>query len=202
MKRLFENIEDIYIKGDISELTSVVKVIDASMQNIADVSDQLAEKLAKYASSNKGLQFERVITTSVTLRDELYQASLELNDMQNQIVAYQNKIYRYEGLSQSAEVPNAYLVNRRAISYDSSEFMFSRTEMNEVCELLKNYRDFVSQHLSRVSDGRNDIGMIWQDTQYNDFSVFIDEVIKKVTDALGIYDDYRVYLENQIKELG
>lgn len=201
MKKLFENIEDIYIKGDISDLTEIVTTIDMALQNIADNSDQLANILLTYGSSNKGRQFEKVVTTSEALRDELHEASIELNDMQNQIVEYQDKIYRYEGLPMSAQRPNPYLVSRRSISYDTSEFQFNRTEMTQLCNLLKDYQNNVMQYLSKINEGRNSIGMIWQDSQYNDFSAFIDEVIKKISDALKVYSYYTEDLEARIKEL-
>ena len=103
MKKLYENIEDINIKGGVSQLSEVIRAMDISLQNIADNSDQLTTYLVRYSAANKGSQFEKVVKVSSALRDKLYQASLELNDMQNQIVVYQNKIYRYEDLPENAK---------------------------------------------------------------------------------------------------
>ena len=105
MKKLYENIENIHIKGDISQLSEMVQTMDISLQNITDYSDKLSNYLEKYSNTNKGKQFEKVVKTSLNLRDKLYDASFELNCMQNQIVDYQNKIYRYEDISASFVFP-------------------------------------------------------------------------------------------------
>ena len=95
MRKLYENIEDIYIKGSPAELTSIITSMDISLQNISEGTEQLAAKLVKYSDSNKGTQYERIVARLLALRDVLYQASVDLNGMQNEIVAYQNKIFRY-----------------------------------------------------------------------------------------------------------
>ena len=92
MKKLYENIENIHIKGGIGQLSEVVKVMDIALQNIADNTEQLTGYLSKYSASNKGVQYDKVVKTSLRLRDELFRTSQELNDMQNQIVIYQNKM--------------------------------------------------------------------------------------------------------------
>ena len=96
MKKLYENIEDIKIKGSVDQLSDIVRAMDISLQNIADNTDLLAGLLIKFSASNKGTQYEKVVNTAMQLRDEMFDASIELNEMQKQIVAYQNKVYRYE----------------------------------------------------------------------------------------------------------
>ena len=129
MKKLYENIEDIHIKGGVGQLSEVVKAMDMSLQNIADNTEQLTGYLAKYSSSNKGAQYEKLVNTSFRLRDKMFQASIELNEMQNQIVAYQNKIYRYEDMSENAAPPNPYLVTKRQVNVDTSVVQFNRSDM-------------------------------------------------------------------------
>lgn len=120
MRKLYENIEDIYIKGDPAQLTEAVTAMDISLQTISDATEYLSEQLVRYSGSNKGAQYQRVVTTVVEVRDELYLASIELNEMQNQIVAYQNKIFRYEDMAECAVAPNPHLVQRRNIFVDES----------------------------------------------------------------------------------
>ena len=201
MKKLYENIENIHIIGDIAQLSEVVKVMDISLQNIADSSDRLAEYLVKYSESNKGQQYQNVLNTTMLLRDELFDASLQLNDMQNQIVAYQNKIYRYEDMAQSAERPNPYLVTKRRFSADTSAVQFTRSEMLDVAVSLKSYSEMVIQHLKTIDNKRNEIAAAWRDSQYNDFSEFVDEVIRDVVKSVEIFEEYIQYLEEKIKEL-
>lgn len=202
MKKLYENIEHINIKGGVGQLSEVVRTMDISLQNIADNTEQLTGYLAKYSSSNKGAQYEKVVNTSFRLRDELFQASVELNEMQNQIVAYQNKVYRYEDMSESAPTPNPYLVIKRQVSVDSSVVQFNQADMIDLAAVLRNYGERVYHHIRTINHKKNSIAMVWMDTQYNDFAEFIDNVTINIVDALKIYNEYVSYLEDKIKELG
>jgi len=201
MKKLYENIEDINIKGGVSQLSEVVTAMDISLQNITDNSEQLAGILIRHSVSNKGTQYEKVVNTSMSLRDVLYQASMDLNEIQNQIVAYQNKIYRYEEISESAQRPNPYLVTRRQINVETSVVQFNRTDMMNVAASLRNYSERVFHHTKTINEKKNAIANIWRDTQYDDFAEFIDAVTRSVVEALKIYEEYVLYLEEKIEEL-
>ena len=122
--------------------------------------------------------------------------------MQNQVVAYQNKIYRYEEISASAQKPNPHLVTRRKISASTNTVQFNRTEMISVAALLRNYSEQVFHHLKTINEKKNEMASVWQDTQYNDFSEFINSVTRNVLNALKVFDDFIKYLEEKIKELG
>ena len=78
MRKLYENIDDIYIKGSPADLTSIITAMDISLQNISEGTEQLTAKLIKYSDSNKGSQFQKVVTRLLTLRDTLYEASVDL----------------------------------------------------------------------------------------------------------------------------
>lgn len=201
MKKLYENIEDIHIKGGIDQLSEVVRAMDISLQNIANNTDQLVGYLLKYSTSNKGAQYERVVNTSMQLRDELFDASMNLNDMQNQIVAYQNKIYRYEDMAESARQPNSYLVTKRHISVDTSIFQFNRSDMLDVAAALRNYSERAYHHIKAINEKKNSIATVWMDAQYDDFAEFIFEVTRNVIDAIKLFEDYVIDLEEKIKEL-
>lgn len=201
MKKLYENIENIKIKGSVDQLSDIVRAIDISLQNIADNSDVLAGVLIKFSVSNKGTQYEKVVNTAMQLRDEMFEASMELNEMQNQIVAYQNKIYRYEDMAVSAQVPNPYLVQKRQISVDTSVVQFNRTDMLQLAAALRNYSERVFHHTRTINEKKNAASSIWQDSQYNDFAAFVDDVTKKIVNAIKVYEEYVVHLEEKIKEL-
>ncbi|MCI8663046.1 MAG: hypothetical protein HFG69_07300 [Hungatella sp.] len=202
MKKLYENIEDIHIKGGVGQLSEVVKAMDMSLQNIADNTEQLTGYLAKYSSSNKGAQYEKLVNTSFRLRDKMFQASIELNEMQNQIVAYQNKIYRYEDMSENAAPPNPYLVTKRQVNVDTSVVQFNRSDMIDLAATLRDYSDRVFHHIRTINRKKNSIAGVWMDTQYDDFEEFIDNVTKNIVEAIKIYEEYVIYLEDKIKELG
>ena len=72
MKKLYENIEDINIRGGVDQLSEVVRAMDISLQNIADNTDQLVGYLVKYSASNKGAQYEKVVSTSLHLQDKAH----------------------------------------------------------------------------------------------------------------------------------
>lgn len=201
MKKLYENIEDINIRGGVDQLSEVVRAMDISLQNIADNTDQLVGYLVKYSASNKGAQYEKVVSTSLHLCDEMFEASVELNDMQNQIVAYQNKIYRYEEMAESAQQPNPYLVTKRQISVDTSIVQFNRSDMLDVAAALRNYSERVYHHIKTINEKKNSIAAVWRDTQYDDFAEFVSEVTRNVVDAIKLFEDYVIYLEEKIKEL-
>ena len=76
MKKLYENIEDINIRGGVSQLSEVVTAMDIALQNIAENTHQLVGQLIRYSASNKGTQYEKVVNTSMALREELYDASM------------------------------------------------------------------------------------------------------------------------------
>lgn len=202
MKKLYENIENINIKGGVPQLTEMVTVIDVSLQNMAANTEQLTMQLNRYSTSNKGFQYERVVNTTLKLRDELYEASMELNEIQNQIVAYQNKIYRYEEMNDSVSKPYPYLVNRNQnVNVETAVVQFNRAEMMNLAALLNNYGEKVLYQLRTISQKKNSIAMVWCDSQYDDFAEFIDGVIKSVLAALKEYQNYVIYLNEKIKEL-
>lgn len=201
MKKLYEHIEDIEIIGGVDQLSEVVTIMDQSLQNIAENTEILVEYLAKYSESNKGKQYERVVNTSLDLRDKLLDASEELNDMQNQIVAYQNKVYRYEDMPEAAQQPNPYLVTKRMVNVDTSAVKFVRADMENLARILTAYSENVYRLIKDIEENKNSIASVWRDSQYYDFSVFIDEIVLVVENALMVFDNYVEYLNSKIKEL-
>lgn len=201
MKKLYQNIERINIKGDISQLSEVVRTIDISLQNITDYTDRLTVLLLRFSSSNKGAQFGKVVKTCLRLRDELFLVASELNEMQNQVVAFQNKIYRYEERAESAFEPNPFLAAKRQISTDQLSVRFDRVEMMQVVAALKNYKERVFYSMHSIEEKKNNLANVWLDNQYGIFSAFVDDVIKRIEKAIEIFDEYVIKLEERIKEL-
>ena len=201
MKHLYENIENIYIKGGPDILTEAITNIDLMLQNIAGGTEQLAGILLKYSNSNKGYRYQAVINTLCVLRAVLSQASLEMNQMQNEVVLFQNKIYRYEGLAETGVSPNEYLVREIMVDVDTSSTQFSRDEMIEVHASLTAYSEAIRYYTGDMVTAKNQLGAYWIDPQYNDFSDYIDEVVNYIESALKDFDDYVLALQDAIKEL-
>lgn len=201
MRKLYENIEDIHIKGSPAELTEIITAMDISLQNISEGTEQLTLKLIKYSETNKGTQFDRVREKLVTLREILYQASVDLNGMQNEIVTYQNKIFRYEDMAELASVPNPHMVQRININVEVTSVQFNLSEMMTVSAELKNYSEAILYHTRQLAEKKNQAGSIWLDSQYDLFAQFIDDVCSEIIDGLKLFDEYILALDEKIKEL-
>lgn len=201
MKKLYMNIEDIYIKGNPLQLTEVITTMDDALQNVCQSTEDITGLVIRHSASNKGQQYEKMSTTLIKLRDEMYEASLQLNEMQSQIVEYQNKVLRYEDLSACAAVPNKHIVSRTSINTDNTEVQFRLSEMVELSNGLNSYSEFVYHNMQNIVRGKNDIAAIWQDTQYKDFAEFIDEISMELLAALKVFGEYLTYLDEKIKEL-
>ena len=201
MKKLYERIEDIHIKGGIGQLSEVVTVMDMALQNIAGYTDKLVGYLVKFNITNMGKRYENVVTYSLRLRDDLFDASYLLNDMQNQIVAYQNKIYIYEGMAEWVEKPNPCLITKTDVTLTNSGVQFTKRDMIELVTLLRSYSEGVLRQLNTIKDKKDSIAAVWLDSQYNDFAEFVSGVIKKVVGTVKIFEDFVNDLEERIKGL-
>ena len=201
MKKLYENIEDIYIEGNPENLTELITDIDNDMQAITNDTEQLTYNLIKYSEVIKGVQFKNTLDTVLVLSDTLSEASRELNRMQNEIVEYQNRIFRFEEMNSFASVPNKYIVERVMISADS---LVRKYEVSELISLVQNLNDYslnVSNFVRKILDAKDNVSAIWKDSQFSLFSDFIDDICVEITNALKKFDAYATYLDEKIKEL-
>lgn len=201
MKKLYENIEDIYIEGNPENLTELITDIDNDMQTITNDTEQLTYNLIKYSEVIKGVQFKNTLDTVLVLSDTLSKASRELNRMQNEIVEYQNRIFRFEEMNSFASVPNKYIVERVMISADS---LVRKYEVSELISLVQNLNDYslnASNFVREILDAKDNVSAIWRDSQFLLFSDFIDDICVEISNALKKFDAYAVYLDEKIKEL-
>ena len=201
MKRLYENIEDINIKGSPSELYSAVTAMDITLQSIAEGTERLFTIVSKYTASNSGVQYNKMMDRIYQLRDILLRSSEELNVMQNEVVAYINKVFRYEGMAETATKPNTYMVQKASVSVNTDGMKFILSDMLDVESALTEYSETIYSLAVRLNDEKNQLASIWNDSQYADFSSFLESVCREIIDALKTFDDYRLSLEEKIKEL-
>lgn len=201
MKQLFVSIEDIHIIGSANDLSEIVTVMDQSLQVIADYSEQLTGILHRYSSTIKGKQFQNTVETAKQLREEVYKAAVEMNNMQNQIVEYQYKINRFEDEVNDVAIPNHFEVTQAVINPETAEVQMTRSELERLVLLLEEYETVVYQQLRIINEKKDDIGNIWKDTQYMNFSEFIDELSVDLSNAIKVYDDFLSYLKERILEL-
>ncbi len=201
MKKLYENIEEINIKGSPSELYSAVTSMDTILQSIAEGTERLFDVIAKYSATNRGAQYSKMMDKIYRLRDILLLSSEELNVMQNEVVAYMNKVFRYEEIPEVAAKPNVYSVQKATINADTNGTGFVLSDMLEIESALGEYSEAIYLQAVKLNDEKNQLGFIWCDAQYTDFSVFIESVCHEIIDALKVFDEYRLKLDDKIKEL-
>ncbi len=201
MKKLMVNIEDVNIKGDIDQLSQAAISIDKGLQSIADNTDKLYSRIIKVQSTNLGKTYNDIAQTTSAFRSELYDSSVEMNDLQRQLINYQNKLYRYEGINRSAPSPNRFFVQKRNISTDTHSFMFSRKDMQDLINMIKSYIRFVEGDINKIVKTKNEAAYFWKDRQYNDFSSFIDDINNKIKRAIKKYEGFITDIENKVKEL-
>lgn len=201
MKRLYENIEEISIKGSPAELYTAVTSMDVTLQKIADGTEHLFGIVARYNASNQGMQYNKMMEKIYQLRDILLRSSEELNIMQNEVVAFMNKVFRYEDMSVVAPRPNAYMVQKTTLTIESSGVEFILSDMLDVESALNEYSETIYSQAVKFNEEKDQLASIWNDAQYKDFSSFVESVCKEIIDALKVFDEYRTTLSEKIKEL-
>lgn len=201
MKRLYENIEEINIKGSPADLYTAVTSMDVTLQSIAEGTERLFEIVAKYNASNQGAQYNKMIEKIYQLRDTLLRSSEELNIMQNEVVSFMNKVFRYEDMSEVAPRPNSYMVQKTSLNTGTSGTGFVLSDMLDVEAALGEYSEAIYAQAVKFNEEKDQLSSIWNDAQYKDFSSFVESVCREIIEALKIFDAYRSTLAEKIKEL-
>lgn len=201
MKKLYVNIEKVRITGGPQALYSVINNTDMALQNMTEKTANMVTFLSKYSESNKGIQFDKLINSTMQLRDDLCDASVEINDMLVQIVKFVNKLNQYEDSNETLPLPNNYVMTRKGVSSDVGTFQFGYDEMIEVERECREYREEIYQSIKGVNTKKNSMASIWMDPQYDDYSDFIQDITRKIVDALKVYDEYLQHLNSKIKDM-
>ncbi len=201
MKKLSVNINDIHIRGSLTQLSEVITSIDEVMQSVSQETEAITSSVIRYSASNSGQQYAKMVNSLMVLRDFLYESSLQLNEMQNEIVEYQNKIMRYEDVIGSAIQPKKYIVQRTQIDSITTDMKFRVSEMIQLSMGLQQYSANVYYKIQDMVRSKNEAARFWCDSQYNDFAEFIDEISTQTINCLKTFGEYVSYLEDRIKEL-
>ena len=201
MRILRVNIEDIHIRGNISQLSEVVTSIDDVIQRISQETESIMSVILRYSSSNSGKQYEKMAETMMALGNFLYDSSLQINMLQNEIVEYQNKVMRYEEVSFIGAAPKKLLIQRANLDLKSKDIKFELNQMNSLVAGLSKYSASVYYQMQELIKLKNDASHFWVDSQYREFAEFIDEISMKTMDSLKSFGEYVDYLKQKIKEL-
>ena len=201
MKKLYINVNRCELYGGAEALSPLVKEIDIRMQELAQETEIIKGVLFKFVGDNSSEQFERAAVEVYNLSERLYDSSEQLNEMQCQIVKYQEAIAKFNDNNYSFSAPNAHNVQKVQISTDVNHFQFTYEEMVYVDNSIQNYVNNARDSIVRLKSNKDEIGSIWRDPQYNDFSDFIDETVSVTEKGIVVLEEYSAYLSKHIIEL-
>ena len=171
------------------------------MQELASSTEKIKGTMYKFSGTNQGTQYKKACDAVTELSARLYSASETLNDVQHQIVEYENKCHRYEDESASASNPRKHNVKQVKVTVNTFETEFHKTEMITVRNSLEKYSRSAKEECKKLRSNRDSIGRVWTDRQFKDFSTYIDDICSVIEKGCKELDDYKNYLNVKIKEL-
>lgn len=201
MRKLYQHINHINIRGKATELTKIVQSMDERMQTLANDTQHVEAVVRKYTDNNKGDQYTKAVQAVSELSKHLYESSETMNDMQRQIVDYQNKIFHYEEQHMHAQQPKRHEVRKINVETITHVIEFRREEMLMVYKEIMTYVKNSAEALKRLRDDKNNIGQIWLDEQYKIFDQFIEGVVKTTIKHGKVLEDYAKHLKQLIGAL-
>lgn len=195
------SIERIEIFGDLHELADLVIQLDRALQEIAWKAFEMTNNLMKYNQSEAGKRFTDIVEVSQATKEVLNEAAESINEKQYEIVEYHNKICVFEQRNDLAKEPNRYIKPTITISPDAGKIRIELLEMKEISAYMLEYIDDNCQIIRAILQMKDEIATIWRDPQYDQFAESVDEICLNMQEALRLYDDYRIELDEDIKRL-
>lgn len=198
---LFNNIEDVNIKGGPFELSDIVSRMDRCMQDMADRTNQLANVFNRLSGTLKGKQFESA-AENVSLLSKFLQKQVEnMNIMQRDVTDYQNRLARFEGISEEASC-NEINITPVQTSAETTSLKFTEEQWRQIYRGLCCYSSGIVESIAKLQHDKNEAGEIWRDSQYNKFSDFIDETVSEISNGIKLFEEYTQYLKEDLAGLG
>ena len=202
MKKLYLNINKIHIKAkDPSILSTLVADIDKQMQALVMATDSVKTLVSKYSGNNNGIQYENACRSLQALSLHMRDSALIINDLEMQVVAFQNKVYRFEGSNKSAPMPRKYVVAETRVNANTANIQYGTNEMRAVSTALSQYCERAKTAIKGIMMARNRISSVWLDPQFKDFSSVIEGVRVVSEKHIKELEAYVMYLNVRIKEL-
>lgn len=200
MDKLYVNVTRCDVIGGAQALTPIVTEMDKRLQELANETQTMKGILCKFLGSNTSEQYEKATVAVCNLSEFLFNASEQLNEMQGQIVRYQDAIARYNERSDSFSAPNAHNVQKVQIGVDTKRSQFTYDEMIHVNQSIQKYTSDARTTARQLKSNKESIGSIWRDPQFRDFSAFIDEIVSKTENSIVTLEEYSTHLSQKIKE--
>jgi len=198
---LFENIEDANIKGGPQELGVIISKMDLCLQDIADKTNKMSNVFQQLSANLKGRQFEKAVESVSLLSKYLQNCVEKMNGMQRSVADYQNRLSRFEGLSEDASY-NEIDITPVQTSVETAEVSFSAEQWVQVYNGICTYCASITESLQRLVHDKNETGEIWNDSQYDVFSDFIDTAVVEIESKVKILEEYSQHLKEELAGLG
>ena len=148
-----------------------------------------------------GLQYERACTAVTELSTQVFEASETLNDVQRQVIVFEQRVHDYEEDGQNAPAPSRHNVRRVQVEVNTALVQLNTQDMSFVSGALYNYLTNMSEECRKLCMNRDSIGEIWQDPQFKRFSEYIDEICLVISRGCRELNSYRNHLNVQIRNL-
>lgn len=201
MKKLYSNITEIKIKGNPIDLFEVVTNLDKRIELLSNETSQIKSILFKYINSNAGKQYECATKVIHNLSKELYSSAEEINELQKQVCKYIEKCNEYDLRNNYSISPRRLDIEIVNIPSNVARIEYNEVEMKKVLSSLKNYVINTRKSAQFIINDKDNIGNIWKDRQYVDFSNEIDELVSSINKAIKVLIEYNRDLELKIKGL-
>lgn len=202
MKKLFLNIQKVHIKGkDPSVLSTLVADIDKQMQSLVIATDEARALMSKYNGNNNGAQYEKASATLHELSRHIRECTVVVNDLEMQVVAFQNKVFRFEGSNRAAPMPKKFIATETKAITSHVDLQYGMDEMRAVATGLSKYCEKTRSVIKGILMARSRISTVWVDPQFKDFAAVIENVRVVTERHVKELDVYVTYLNTRIKEM-
>ena len=200
MAKLITNLEKVRVKGGIDKLNEPIYSMDKAIEKMYNDSVELAEIIKNHFEGNKGNQYVVIVTNAKDLAKALEDASISINNMQHQIIQFQEatNCFNDERTSVgSVRKRSTITINPNVVS----QFRFFTTDTIKLVQRkLVEFSSKTKETLKRLISEKDALKSIWCDPQYDHFSKFIDEMSQEINKHLRVFDNYADYLQKKITE--
>lgn len=200
MENFFQNINDVHINGRPNELYEIVSKMDLRLQRIAENTNRIGTTLLKLAGSNSGKAFQKAAVNVFNFSKFLSSKSAELNNMQRNIVNYINALARFEQSNEYVSF-NVFQVESVKVEANDGTLQFTKNDFLTLKKSIEEYCVNTTLENRSLNDDKNNIGSLWQDSQYKFFCDFIDGIVTEITNKVKSMEDYVRELDEIIKNL-
>lgn len=201
MRMLFNSIEDIRINGNPSELCDVISDLDKCVQDMTNHTNEIFNIMIVMSGTLKSQQFEKAAGEIRNLSIFLCEKADALNEMQRDVADYHNRISRFEGYNQEASY-NQFDIRPVNVDVETKSVQLTGEQWFQIYSAMCEYCNAISESVNHLISRKNDVGTIWQDTQYYRFSDFIDSIATETNEKVKVLEDYIQNLKAELSQLG